>query len=574
MTFSVTFSEDRSFTRTNIIRDPAFTYRNLYGYYTWQQIEDATGYWDFGTAVYGDCSWRSVPSTSTAGPLFVQTQVPFRYYPVSASTKYVFSVWVRADDDCTVQLYVDFWDGVTSSASWIDEAWVDTAVTGEEWTRLSFAFQTPAGTAGIGLYAAKLATATAVGLNTDGLLLEEITWTGDLADYEPDPFFDGDILPSYPPANATVSVAWDGTPGDSTSTLTYSSSEFTADLLSVDISQGRRSFQDFATPGTCELEILNPTTIPELDVLVQVFHGTTRIYVGSVRDTEVIYSMVEGTDVLRVSAESLMARAGRAELSRIARTSEDVEYMFLLACRAVDLAGWYELHWNNYVALNISYDAYQGTLLNYLQRIQTTVVGTMLDDKDYIILLQGDLPFYAQQGGGFTDVLPVTDEVVFSGIRFGSKAEEYVTKVRIEPNKDGLTPAERGDGYRSLVLESYSEDDAATEQLANTYLAAFTSVTPAPREVTIDVAAQSNTSWLDIIDLSQTGGRWPGGAWHQRQTVTFRGTTYPVVLQGYTLSATPDSARITFFMEPTTAYPYLRLDDTAVGVLNTNVLAP
>jgi hypothetical protein len=574
MTFSVTFSEDRSFTRTNIIRDPAFTYRNLYGYFTWQQIDDPTGYWDYSKAVYGDCSWRSVPLTAITGASYVQTQVPYRMYPVSASTKYVFAIWVQADDACDVEFLIEFYDGVTSSASWISDLTVTETIAGGQWVRLSTAFQTPTGTAGILPYVYKNPTATAIGLNTDGLLLEEITWSGDLDDYEPDPFFDGDILPAYPPANATVSVAWDGTPGNSTSTLSYSSSEFTEALLSVDISQGRRSFQDFATPGTCELEILNPTTIPELDVLVQVFHGTTRIYVGSVRDTEVIYSMVDGTDVLRVSAESLMARAGRAELSRIARTSEDVELMYLLACSAVNLAGWYELNWNNYVALNISYDAYQGTLLNYLQRIQTTVVGTMLDDKDFIILLQGDLPFYAQQGGGFTDVLPVTDEVVFSGIRFGSKAEEYVTKVRIEPNKDGLTPAERGDGYRSLVLESFSEDDAATEELANTYLAAFTSVTPAPREVTIDVAAQSNTSWLDIIDLSQTGGRWPGGVWHQRQTVTFRGTTYLVVLQGYTLSATPDSARITFFMEPTTAYPYLRLDDNAVGVLNTNVLAP
>jgi hypothetical protein len=45
-----------------------------------------------------------------------------------------------------------------------------------------------------------------------------------------------------------------------------------------------------------------------------------------------------------------------------------------------------------------------------------------------------------------------------------------------------------------------------------------------------------------------------------------------MVVQGFALSATPDSARVTYYLEPVTAYPFLVLDDPDVGLLDTNVL--
>ena len=54
-------------------------------------------------------------------------------------------------------------------------------------------------------------------------------------------------------------------------------------------------------------------------------------------------------------------------------------------------------------------------------------------------------------------------------------------------------------------------------------------------------------------------------------SVTFRGTTYPMICEGYTASQDVDDAVWTFYFSPSLGVPLI-LDSTAFGILDTNTL--
>ena len=574
--FTATFSTDLTFSRTNIVYDPAFTYRTTRSNgITPKFVGGSTGSgWDGTRSKFGAWSYRTKPDTDYAGIWFERDTTSFLLYATTPQTSYDWSAWVYVDDDCDVVLYIEYYQDDDGDIFVDFDESSAFSLTGGEWTRLTFTDWPPVNGnyAWVSVY--KQPSATPIGMNVDGVVYEETP------DYTPPfhylfkhPFFDGDIVPTYPPSNATITVDWDGTPGESTSTMDYTTTEFSGDILSLDISAGRRTIQDFTSPGSCTLELLNPTTVPDIGCPIEVFYGTSCLFSGNVADTEMIYSMTGDTDVLRVSCESYLAKAGRAEITTGSTSGASASGLVLWRCDLEELNATYE--WWSGLATYVAYDAFQGNLLTWLQRINTTGFSTLSDARDYLSLVEGDYPFQDQRGGGFTDDLPVTTEIVYSGLRFGANADHYVEKVRIEPNRTGVDPAEAGDGSRSLVVSSFNVSASQTQALADTYLAAFANGQYAPHEVTIDVAAQSNDSWADIVDLDDGAwAAWPPGFANQRQSVTFRGTTYETIVQGFALTATPDSARVTYYLEPITAYPYLRLDDPDVGLLDSNVLAP
>ena len=564
--FTVAFSHDYSFTRTNIILDPMFSYRNMSTLGTPYTVDSvyASG-WDSSRSKFGDWSFRVEPRTGSSWVEILQYAPGLDFYPTTEAVSHTISCWVLADDDCNMDFFQEYWSSISGGTYKGDDQSSTFAIPGGVWTQISFTFTPPAGSNYVDFYVDKQASATAIGFNIDGLLYERTRAAFPYGPKgSPHPVFDGDTTPIYPPQNETVSVEWDGTPGASSSTMSYSSSEFTGDLLSLNINQGRRRVDEFTTPGTCELELLNPTTIPEVGCLVEVAYGSETLFTGTVSDTEMIFSMTDNTDVLRVSCESYMAQAGRAEVTLAGTAGSTVVSAFEDACDAASLYS----NVSGMAGYTVAFDDYQGNCLSHLQRIQTTTVGAMHDASDYTVeMVSGEQTFYSQIGGGFTDVLPTTDGILYSGIRFGSVADHFVTLVRLEPDRTGVDPVQTGSPPHSLVLTTYSPSTDSAEGLAVTYLQSFVSTDYSPHEITVDVAAQTNTKWAESLDLFQNAGFV-----HRRQALAFRGTTYQTIMQGFTLTATPDSARVTYYLEPVSAYPYFRLDDSDVGILSENVL--
>jgi hypothetical protein len=317
------------------------------------------------------------------------------------------------------------------------------------------------------------------------------------------------------------------------------------------------------------VEILNPTEIPPLEELLEIFYDEARLFTGYVYDTEMLYSIVPGLDVLRLSGETYLGRAGRAEVTLDAATNENIIDLATAAAATVGLD--VEQTSTNLVASHL---AYQGNLLTYLQRLQTTGFGLLTDGRDTLRVITRDVGPYPQRGSGFTDENPTADNVVYSGLRFGSKQESLITLVRVEPNADGVDPAESGTGYRALLLQTFSPSDIDAQALADYVLDIYSDSTPGPREITVDVAAQTNDTWARILNLDTypDESSQARGAINQKQHVTFRSETYPMVIEGFSLTATPDSARVTYRFSPAPNFPYLILDDTDFGLLDTAFL--
>jgi hypothetical protein len=55
-------------------------------------------------------------------------------------------------------------------------------------------------------------------------------------------------------------------------------------------------------------------------------------------------------------------------------------------------------------------------------------------------------------------------------------------------------------------------------------------------------------------------------------TVTFRGTVFTCIIEGVSITATPESSRYTFYLSGADLNAYLILDNTVFGKLNENKL--
>jgi len=80
--------------------------------------------------------------------------------------------------------------------------------------------------------------------------------------------------------------------------------------------------------------------------------------------------------------------------------------------------------------------------------------------------------------------------------------------------------------------------------------------------------AEAQTSFkLDKMGLTQLGE-----IIGSRVSVTFRGTVYQSIVEGITVTATPESSRYTFYLSGADLNNYLVLDDAVFGKLDFNKL--
>jgi hypothetical protein len=78
---------------------------------------------------------------------------------------------------------------------------------------------------------------------------------------------------------------------------------------------------------------------------------------------------------------------------------------------------------------------------------------------------------------------------------------------------------------------------------------------------------------LDALAPSGGGSRAQFGSMiGARVSVTFRGTVYQSIIEGITVTATPESSRYTFYLSGADLNNYLILNDTVFGRLDYNKL--
>jgi hypothetical protein len=157
---------------------------------------------------------------------------------------------------------------------------------------------------------------------------------------------------------------------------------------------------------------------------------------------------------------------------------------------------------------------------------------------------------------------------VYDQISFGSYADNYYTQVTVDPESFAEATVQSGTApFRTLLTNTFNASTAQATDYANYLLANYDEQGQALLSISCLAEAQS-TFKLDNLFATGYPPIYPG----TQVTVTFRGTVFNCVIEGVSMTATPESSRYTFYLSGADLNAYLILNNTVFGRLDYNKL--
>ena len=171
----------------------------------------------------------------------------------------------------------------------------------------------------------------------------------------------------------------------------------------------------------------------------------------------------------------------------------------------------------------------------------------------------------------FSDTTNNATNQVYDKITYESLSQNYFTQVTITPNSLAAQVASSGSApYRNLGLSTFNGSTGQALDLANYLLNTYNTALSNISSISCFANAQSSMQ-LDALGTDVDGANlWSSIS--KRVSIAFRGQTLYGVVEGVALSATPDSARYTYYVSPADLNAYLILNDAVFGRLDYNKL--
>jgi hypothetical protein len=155
-------------------------------------------------------------------------------------------------------------------------------------------------------------------------------------------------------------------------------------------------------------------------------------------------------------------------------------------------------------------------------------------------------------------------------INFDSLSDNYYNQVTVSTESFGSSTVLAGGvfkPYRTYQVNTINASTSQATDFANYLLNNYK--TPKLAISSISATAEQQTTFkLDQMVSIFSLYYYPGCS----VNITFRGTTYPCVIEGVSMSATPDSTRFTFYVSGADLNAYLILNNTTFGKLDSNRL--
>lgn len=171
----------------------------------------------------------------------------------------------------------------------------------------------------------------------------------------------------------------------------------------------------------------------------------------------------------------------------------------------------------------------------------------------------------------FSDVANNATNQVYNQINFGSLADNFYTQVTVTPESFGPATVVNAGAtvpYRTYQTNTLNSSTAQATDYANYLLGNYGTARFAITSLVCSAEAQSSFK-LDKIGANDSFAYAPG----TQVNVAFRGTNYPCIIEGVTMSASPDGASFTFHVSGAGLNNYLILDNSTFGKLDENRLA-
>jgi hypothetical protein len=353
------------------------------------------------------------------------------------------------------------------------------------------------------------------------------------------------------------------------------------DLMSVNLSVGVQAQLQQLKASTCTIVLrypdgyFDPITdlVPGTRVLIKNIVGTEfDVWEGKISDVAVTWGIpyvnnVGNADFLEINLEGFFADLGRMDGLNYAMTGTTLTSQFTQATTESGVAC-----------------AYIPTTDGRLGPA-TTVTGTWADwvaqtalsnncrMRDGLEMVTGRVnivsPFSITACTvNFSDT-PSGDDQKFDVIDFDSLADNFYTQVSVNTASFGTATVTKSGAtkpFRTLTVNTLSPSIGVGTDFANYLLGNYQDPALALSSLSA-TAEQQTTNKLDQLDLLGVAN-YPG----KSIVVTFRGVNYFCIIEGVTMSATPNSTRFTFYVSGQDLNAYLILDNTKLGKLDENKL--
>lgn len=348
------------------------------------------------------------------------------------------------------------------------------------------------------------------------------------------------------------------------------------DIQEISYSIGRRWPTDPFRAGTATIYSRNVSgwtaPKPKMGLQCQIkptgWSTATRSgFAGTISDLSIQYGMVANQDVAQITLEGPLAAVGRLNLTNEVfiqeRTDEQASQIIQLTSAGVAV----ELGLST-----ASAQTYSGNALDLLNEITLTEVGR-LAEVIAVGLGGTEMAIYFLNrnsiGNGYGSIYEFSDvpadwaagQLAYSSLEFKSAAENYFTKVTINPQ--GLTKQSSGTGARVLYQDSVDFSNTQALSHAQYLKANYAKQDITPYAVTFDYVSQ-NAAAINNFQIALENNRLFSTTLRYRSPIAgqmvlkFRGSTYYGVIEGFRVSADPENTRITYYFSPRDTNEYLR----------------
>ena len=350
------------------------------------------------------------------------------------------------------------------------------------------------------------------------------------------------------------------------------------DVLAFSADIGRTGIVDTYAPSSASVtyrRTSGSTPIPPIGTMIYIVDYTTGstaqqiaenndlVYVGYVRDAVINWGINSAEDTITIQCESYLAVLGRNVLNAVTFSHDplstyidDIETASGATINLVNAGSDEDIHtvtWSDSVAA-------------LMRLVSNTVYGRMSEGVNALTLLAkntvrtAEWKFSDSNGGNYQE---------YDSIQYESLGDNYYTQVQVQYPINNVAVA--GTGTRVLSIDTLARNATNAQTVANYYYNTFG--TPVMGLAQISALA-SRQGTFRLAKLTAVSGQQAGtySCVGTQMEVDFRGEVLTVIVEGVSISATPEDSRYTFYVSPGDLNSYLVLNNTVLGRLDFNRL--
>ena len=357
------------------------------------------------------------------------------------------------------------------------------------------------------------------------------------------------------------------------------------DVQQISISNGRRRQIDDYGVDQLTVESLFPTdwtVTPKLGDNIIAWVYTTaypsyptynywKMFQGRITNVDIKYGLVTNQDSVTITAEGLQAELGRTQINGYAVGSAST------GLQVFDIADSVGLYVGNAGGSSTgSAQTYTGNLKAFVDtevrteqgRLRSTPTApTALDMGTLAFVGRGSLLYGPTPTPEWSDGTLASDTgYKYQQVKFKSSAEDYYNWVTVEPlGLTSQTSTSLTTPIFSYVAQTYDVSTSQALSLAQYIRFKYDTTNSTPRELGFTISQQTTADAVWMLNLiSNFLGL--------EVNIILRGVRYYCVVEGVTITASPDDTRILFSVSSNETNDYLILDNAVYGRLDNNRL--